>query len=64
MELYSVHTVLDLGSGIGSERQYTDAYYENGATFQTIAIDGTGTLSAVAVEGVSAHYICAYPLVG
>jgi hypothetical protein len=32
MELYSVHTVLDLGSGIGSERQYTDAYYENGAT--------------------------------
>jgi hypothetical protein len=64
MELYSVHTVLNLGNGVGSERQYTDAYYENGATYQTILVDSTGTLTAVTVEGVSAHYICAYPLVG
>ena len=65
MELYSTRTVLNLGTGIGAEHQYTDSYYDNtnGTAYSTIVIDGTGALTRVAVEGVSDHYICAYPLV-
>jgi hypothetical protein len=66
MELFSTRGVLNLGSGLGSERQYTDSYYDNttGASYSTILVDGTGGLTRVAVEGVSAHYICAYTLLG
>jgi hypothetical protein len=65
MELYTTRSVLNLGTGIGDEKQYTDDYYDNtnGTNYSTILIDGTGALTRVAVEGTPAHYICAYPLV-
>jgi hypothetical protein len=64
MELYSTRGVLNLGSGIGSDRQYTDSIYSNtsGGNYRTIVIDGTGALTEQAPSS-AAHYICAYQLV-
>lgn len=64
MELYSTRGVLNLGSGIGNDRQYTDSIYSNtsGGNYRTIAIDGTGALTEQA-PSTAAHYICVYELV-
>jgi hypothetical protein len=64
MELYSTRGVLNLGSGIGSDRQYTDSVYSNtsGGNYRTIVLDGTGALTEQAPSS-AAHYICAYQLV-
>lgn len=64
MELYSTRGVLNLGSGIGDDNQYTDAYYGNtsGTNYRTVVIDGTGNLTEVSITEPE-HFICAYPLV-
>ncbi len=64
MELYSVRGVINLGSGLGTDRQFTDTYYGNtaGGNYRTIVIDGTGALSEQSPES-PARFICAYPLV-
>lgn len=64
MELYSVRNVINLGTGVGTDRQYTDSYYGNttGGNYRTIVIDGTGGLSEQSPES-PAHYVCAYALV-
>ncbi|HEY5052248.1 MAG TPA: hypothetical protein VII45_02450 [Solirubrobacterales bacterium] len=64
MELYSTRGVLNLGTGIGNDRQFTDAYYGNslGTKYSTVVIDGTGELTEQAVTS-PAHYTCAYNLV-
>jgi hypothetical protein len=64
MELYSVRGVINLGTGVGSDHQFTDTYYANtaGVNYRTVVIDGTGTIKEQDVESPG-HYVCAYPLV-
>jgi hypothetical protein len=70
LELRSTKSVLNLGTGIGTDLQYTDTYYENatgtetepGESPSTIVVDGKGTMTEQSVTD-SAEYICAYPLV-
>jgi hypothetical protein len=64
MELYSVRGVINLGTGVGTDQQFTDTYYGNttGGAYSTVVIDGTGAISEQGV-GSPAEYICAYPLV-
>jgi hypothetical protein len=65
MELYSTRTVLNLGTGVGTDYMYTDSYYSavgTGTNYTTIVIDGTGRLVEHAVDS-PAKYICAYALV-
>jgi hypothetical protein len=64
IELYSARAVVNLGTGVGADRQYTDSYYGNttGGNYRTITIDGTGALTEQSPES-PAHYVCAYPLV-
>jgi hypothetical protein len=64
MELYSVRGVINLGTGVGSDHQYTDSYYANtsGVNYRTVVIDGTGAITEQSVES-SSEYVCAYPLV-
>jgi hypothetical protein len=64
LELYSVRGIVNLGTGVGTDRTYTDSYYGNttGGSYRTIVIDGTGALSEQE-PNASAHYVCAYPLV-
>ena len=64
MELYSVRGTINLGTGIGTDKQFTDSYYgnTNGTNYRTIVIDGTGAISEQEVDS-PAHYVCAYALV-
>jgi len=64
MQLYSTRTILNLGTGVETDKQYTDTYYGNsiGTVFKTMVIDGTGTLTEQDPD-TDAEYICAYPLV-
>jgi hypothetical protein len=64
LQLYSVRGVINLGTGVGTDRTYTDSYYGNttGGNYRTIMIDGTGALSEQETNS-AAHYVCAYELV-
>jgi hypothetical protein len=65
MALYSVRQVINLGTGVGSDHQFTDSYYSlagSGSNYETIVIDGTGKISELEVDQAS-RYICAYALV-
>jgi hypothetical protein len=64
MELYSIRGVVNLGSGSGSEHQFTDEYYANtsGVNYRTVVVDGTGAFTEQSVDSPS-RYVCAYPLV-
>lgn len=70
LELYSTRGILNLGTGVGTDRQFTDSYHANtsGVNYRTIAVDGTGELTEINVESGDpntplAEYVCAYPLV-
>lgn len=64
MELYATRSILNLGTGIGTDKQLTDDVYSDpgGGNYYTVTVDGTG---AIAQQGVGSpgRYICAYPLV-
>jgi hypothetical protein len=64
MELYSVRGVLNLGTGVGNEHQYTDSVYANtaGVNYSTVTVDGTGAITEQSITSPS-RYTCAYPLV-
>jgi hypothetical protein len=64
MELYSTRGVINLGTGVGSNHQFTDTYYANtaGVNYRTVVVDGTGAVTEQSVDSPG-HYICAYPLV-
>jgi hypothetical protein len=64
LELYSVRGTINLGTGVGTDRTYTDSFYGNttGGSYRTIVIDGTGALSEQETNS-GAHYVCAYALV-
>jgi hypothetical protein len=66
MELFSAREVLNLGTGMGSDHQFTDTYYYDpvgGASPSTVTVDGNGTITQQGVEGVPSAYTCVYPLV-
>ncbi len=64
MELYSTRGVLNLGTGVGEEHQYTDEIYANteGDSYSTVVVDGTGAITEQSI-GSPSKYTCAYPLV-
>jgi hypothetical protein len=64
LELYSTRSVLNLGTGVGDDHQYTDAYYSRPGegSYRTLVVDGTGALSELEVNAPS-RYICAYDLI-
>lgn len=65
MQLFAVRNVLNLGTGTGTDKQFTDAYYYNattGADPSTVTVDGTGAIAQQPVAS-PAHYTCAYSLV-
>lgn len=66
-ELYSTRGVLNLGTGIGTDHQFTDTYYgtktpEPNGTYRTVVINGTGAITEVDVNS-TAEYVCAYSLI-
>jgi hypothetical protein len=65
MELYATRSVLNLGTGVGSDHMYTDAIYNTpgGGNYRTIVVDGTGTQPSESELTAPSRYICAYPLV-
>jgi len=64
LELYSVRGVLNLGTGVGPDHQYTDDFYgnTNGTNYRTVVVDGTGAISESEINAPS-KYTCVYPLV-
>jgi hypothetical protein len=66
LKLYSAKDVLNLGTGVGTDRQYTDTYYDNTSgenkSPSTITVDGKGTMVEQSVND-GAEYTCVYPLV-
>jgi hypothetical protein len=63
LALRSTRSVINLGTGIGAERQLTDSFYANtsGGAYRTIVVQGNGTMTEVA-PGTEGRYVCAYPL--
>lgn len=64
IELYSVRGIINLGSGVGTNHQYTDDVYNKPGEgdYRTIVIDGTGALKEQELTQPS-RYICVYALV-
>jgi hypothetical protein len=65
MLLYATRTVLNLGTGAGTDRMYTDTYYSavgTGSNYTTIVLDGTGRLFEQSVDAAAKFY-CVYALV-
>jgi hypothetical protein len=64
LELYSAKGVVNLGTGVGTSKQFTDDIYSavGQGKYSTVTIDGTG---AIAEQEISqpAQYYCVYPLV-
>ena len=64
MELFSTRGILNLGTGIGNEHQFTDVVYAdtNGGHYSTVTIDGKGSIVEQEINQPS-RYTCAYALV-
>lgn len=65
LELYSVRGILNLGTGVGSDVQLTDGYFNDPSTgnnYSTLVIDGSGTITQ-RPAGEPGRYTCVYPLV-
>lgn len=64
--LFSAKGILNLGTGIGSDEQFTDSIYVDDSGKEedtwTITIDGKGTLERHELQA-PAHFFCIYPLV-
>lgn len=64
IQLFTIRGEINLGTGVGSDKQFTDVLYadDGGGTYWTITVDGTGALERQQISN-PAKYICAYPLV-
>ena len=65
LQLYAARGVLNLGTGVGSDKQFTDSYYydaSTGSSPSTVTVDGTGAIAQQSTTN-PARYTCAYPLV-
>jgi hypothetical protein len=63
LELSSARGVINLGTGVGSDRQYTDTYYGNtsGSNYSTVFVSQNEIKEGAYTQ--PAEYICVYPLV-
>jgi hypothetical protein len=64
LQLYAVRDVINLGTGVGTDAQFTDIYYydaSTGSSPSTVTVDGTGAITQVAASS-PANYTCAYSL--
>jgi hypothetical protein len=64
MALYSIRSIVNLGTGVGTDHVFTDSYYSlvGSGNYTTIVVNGTGTMVEQSVDSAS-KYICAYSLV-
>jgi hypothetical protein len=65
LQLYATRGVLNLGTGVGTNKQFTDSYYydaSTGSNPSTVTVDGTGAIAQQAATS-PADYTCAYALV-
>jgi hypothetical protein len=65
LQLYAVRGVLNLGTGTGTDKQFTDSFYydaSTGSNPSTVTVDGTGAIAQQAANN-PARYTCAYSLV-
>jgi hypothetical protein len=65
MQLYSIRSVVNLGSGVGNDKTFTDSYYYDattGSNPSTVLIDGTGAITQQPV-GTPGRALCVYQLV-
>jgi hypothetical protein len=65
MQLYATRGTLNLGTGVGADKQFTDSYYYDASTGSdpsAVTVDGTGAIAQQAANS-PARYTCAYPLV-
>jgi hypothetical protein len=65
LELYSVRNLINLGTGVGNDKTYTDSFYYDattGANPATIVIDGSGKIEQQSPE-TDARVLCVYALV-
>jgi hypothetical protein len=64
LQLLSTKEILNLGSGVGADKRFTDDVYSKVGEghYSTIVIDGSGTIEEQEIDE-PAGYICAYPLV-
>jgi len=65
MELYSVRGVINLGTGVGNDKTFTDSYYydaSTGANPSTVVVDGTGAFTQQPVTSAG-RTVCVYELV-
>jgi hypothetical protein len=62
MELYSVRTVINLGTGVAPNYAVADQYYADDFAYKTITVDGSGKMEELPIES-STMFICAYALV-
>jgi hypothetical protein len=65
LELDATRAVLNLGTGVGIAKQFTDSYYydaSTGANPSTVTVDGTGAIAQQSATS-PAEYTCAYALV-
>ena len=64
VQLYAVRGVLNLGTGSGTDKQFTDSYYYDATTGDnpsTVTVDGNGAIAQQAATS-PAQYTCAYSL--
>lgn len=61
LELFNAREVLSLGTGIGSDHQYTDEIYTDGGEYKTVVVDGNGAITKSELN-VPSRYICVYTL--
>jgi hypothetical protein len=65
MDLYAVREILNLGTGVGSDEQFTSEVYANtsGINYRTVTVDGLGRIVEHQTENDAAQYTCVYALV-
>ncbi len=65
MQLFSVKGIINLGTGVGSDKRFTDDVYSQvgAGNYHTIVLNGTGAIEELPTTGQAARYNCVYPLV-
>jgi hypothetical protein len=63
MQLFSVKGVLNLGTGVGADKRFTDTVYSKVGEghYSTIVLDGAGAVEEQEITH-AARYNCVYPL--
>jgi nucleoside phosphorylase len=62
MMLYSIHNVVNLGTGIAPDYAVADLYYSDNTVYKTVVVDGSGKMEELGIASPT-KYICAYELV-